>query len=101
LWTAKRGPRWPDVPPLRDVGLDMVANSPFGIAGPKGMPPAVTRRLHDAFRKALEAPATRAMLERLNQESAYLDSEGYAAFARERYETARHQVQRLGLKPNQ
>ncbi|MBN9573147.1 MAG: tripartite tricarboxylate transporter substrate binding protein [Alicycliphilus denitrificans] len=100
LWTARRAPRWPNVPTLREIGIDMVANSPFGIAGPKGLPPAVVKTLHDAFRKALEAPATRATLERLNQESAYLDSEAYAAFARERYETARQQVQRLGLKPN-
>lgn len=101
LWTAKRAPRWPNVPTLRDVGLDMVANSPFGIAGPKGIPAAITKTLHDAFRKALEAPATRALLDRLNQESAYLDSEAYTAFARERYGFARQQMERLGLKPNQ
>jgi tripartite-type tricarboxylate transporter receptor subunit TctC len=99
LWTENRVPRWPTVPTLKDVGLDMVANSPFGIAGPANMPERVTRRLHDAFRVALFAPSTKALLERLNQESAYLDSAGYAAFARERYEVSRQQVQRLGLKP--
>ncbi|WPG40110.1 tripartite tricarboxylate transporter substrate binding protein [Variovorax sp. EBFNA2] len=100
VWTAKRVPRWPAVPTLRDLGLDMVANSPFGIAGPKGMPPAVVKTLHDAFRKALEDPNTQKLLERLNQDNAYLDSEGYAAFARERFEAARKQVARMNPATN-
>jgi tripartite-type tricarboxylate transporter receptor subunit TctC len=101
LWTAKRSAKFPQTPTLRDIGLDMVANSPFGIAGPKDMPPAVVKRLHDAFKKALDEPATQQLLERLNQENAYLNSQDYAAFARERYEFGRKQVERLGLKPNQ
>ena len=101
VWTAKRVPRWPNVPTLRETGLDMVANSPFGIAGPKGMPPAIMKTLHDAFRKALEDPNTQKQLERLNQESAYLDSAAYAAFARERFEAARKQVARMNEKPGQ
>jgi tripartite-type tricarboxylate transporter receptor subunit TctC len=80
------------------VGLDMVANSPFGIAGPKGIPPAAVKTLHDAFKKALEHPNTVRLLDRLNQENAYLCSQDYAAFARERYDAARLQVERLGLK---
>jgi len=101
LWTAKRAPRWPDVPTLQEVGLDMVANSPFGIAGPKGMPAPVVKTLHDAFRKALEDPSTQKLLERLNQESAYLDSDAYATFARERFEISRKQVERMGVTPAQ
>ena len=36
-WGAARTKNWPNVPTLRDIGIDMVSNSPFGIAGPKGM----------------------------------------------------------------
>jgi tripartite-type tricarboxylate transporter receptor subunit TctC len=101
LWTAQRSAKFPQTPTMRDIGLEMVANSPFGIAGPRGMPPAAVKRLHDAFKKALDEPATQQLLERLNQESAYLNSEDYAGFARERYEFGRKQVERLGLKPNE
>jgi tripartite-type tricarboxylate transporter receptor subunit TctC len=101
LWTAQRSARFPQTPTMRDIGLEMVANSPFGIAGPRGMPPAAVKRLHDAFKKALDEPATQQLLERLNQESAYLNSQDYAGFARERYEFGRKQVERLGLKPNE
>ncbi|MHA7599889.1 tripartite tricarboxylate transporter substrate binding protein [Alicycliphilus sp. T452] len=101
VWTEKRVPRWPDVPTLREIGLDMVANSPFGVAGPKGMPPAVVKTLHDAFHKALLSPGTQKRLEELNQESAYLDSKAYTAFAHERFELSRKQVERMGTVPNQ
>jgi len=46
---SKRTRRWPNVPTLNELGFETLADSPFGIGGPKGMDPAVTRRLHDAF----------------------------------------------------
>src|SRR2546421_430916 len=50
-WGAARTKNWPTVPTLREIGIDMVSNSPFGIGGPKGMDPAVVKALHDAFKK--------------------------------------------------
>ena len=44
----------PDAPTLKELGLDMVQNSPFGIGAPKGTPPAVVKRLHDAFKQAMD-----------------------------------------------
>ena len=32
-----RTKNWPEVPTLREIGIDLVASGPFGIAGPKGM----------------------------------------------------------------
>jgi len=96
-WTAARTKRFPQVPTLRDLGIDIVSTSPFGIAGPRGLDPQVVRTLHDAFRKALNEPATLALLDRLDQEVSYLDSADYDAFARRRYESQGRLVQRLGL----
>ena len=53
-WGAQRTKNWPNVPTLKELGIDMVSNSPFGIAGPKGMDPAVVKVLHDAFKKGME-----------------------------------------------
>ena len=50
-WGAARTKNWPTVPTLREIGIDIVSNSPFGIAGPKGMDPNVVKLLHDAFKK--------------------------------------------------
>ena len=97
LWTAARVPRWPATPTLRELGLDMVANAPIGVAGPRDLPAPVQQRLHDVFRRALLAPQTQELLQRVNMEPAYLDSAAYTVAAQERYAAARLQLQRLGL----
>ncbi len=56
-WNAARSKNWPDVPTLREAGVDLVSNSPFGTAGPKGMDPKIVQILHDAFKKGAEDPA--------------------------------------------
>lgn len=101
VWTAARVPRWPGVPTLLELGLDLVANAPMGIAGPRGLPPAVLKRLHDAFHRALLAPQTLELMQRLNMEPAYLGSAAYAQAAQERYAAARLQLLRLGLPVQQ
>ena len=97
-WGAKRTKNWPDVPILKEVGIDMVSNSPFGIGGPKGMDPAVVKVLHDAFKKALEDPEYVKTLEKFDQEPYYLGSADYAALAKKSIEEERAAVQRLKLK---
>jgi tripartite-type tricarboxylate transporter receptor subunit TctC len=99
VWGAARMPRFPDVPTLRDSGIDMVVDSPYGIAGPRGMDPDVVRRLHDAFKDALDDPATVAVMERFNMPRLYLDSAGFDAASRELVETERAGLRRAGLLP--
>lgn len=94
----QRTKRWPDVPTLNELGYDTVSESPFGLAGPAGMEPAVVRTLHDAFKKALEDPKVLALLDRYDQPLIYMDAEGYTKFARQTYEAERATVERLGLK---
>ncbi|MNN48180.1 Tripartite tricarboxylate transporter family receptor [compost metagenome] len=77
-----------------------MSTSPFGIAGPRDMDTQAVQVLHDAFRKALNEPAMQKLLERLDQENAYLNSADYAAFARQRYESQGKLVKRLGLTAN-
>ena len=98
VWTAARVPRWPGTPTLRELGLDLVANAPMGLAAPHGLLPAVQLRLQAAFRSALQAASTQELLQRLNMEAAYLEGVAYAAVAQERYQTARAQLQRLGME---
>ena len=97
-WGAQRTKRWPAVPTLKDLGYPLVSNSPYGLAGPKGMDPAVVKVLHDAFRKALEDPEYQKMLEKFDQDAYYLNSADYAALAKKTFEEEREVVKRLGLK---
>jgi tripartite-type tricarboxylate transporter receptor subunit TctC len=89
------------VPTLREIGIDMVSNSPFGIAGPKGMDAATVKVLHDAFKKGLEEPAYAVTMAKLDQELFYLSSEDYRKFALQQIEEARRFIAELGLGPKQ
>ena len=92
-----RSKRWPNVPTLKELGHGIVAQSPYGIVGPAGLPPAVVQVLHDAFRAALTDPAHLAELALYDQEPAYLGPEDYGRALRAAYEHERQVVERLGL----
>jgi len=92
-----RSRRFAQVPTLRELGYGIVANSPYGLAGPRGMPAPVVQVLHDAFKLAMHDPAHTAELERYDQDLAYLGPEDYGRAMREAYAAERRTVERLGL----
>jgi tripartite-type tricarboxylate transporter receptor subunit TctC len=94
---SRRTKRWPNVPTLHELGYETMADSPFGIGGPRGMDPAVTRRLHDAFRKTLEDPAVLATFEKFDQSVIYLNGADYEKFIREQYVKEKDIIEKLGL----
>jgi len=93
----QRSRRWSTVPTLKELGHGIVAMSPYGIAGPAGLPKDVVQLLHEAFRGAMQDPAFVAELARYDQETAYLGPEDYARSLRAAYEHERRAVDRLGL----
>ena len=58
----------------------MVSNSPFGLAGPKGMDPKVVQILQDAFKKGMEEPSDVETIAKIDQEPFYLNTVDYRAF---------------------
>ncbi len=93
----RRTKRWPQVPTLKELGYGIVASSPYGLAGPKGLSPKVVQVLHDAFRIAMNDPAHIAELNRYDQELAYLGPEDYGRAMREAYAAEKRAVEKLGL----
>jgi tripartite-type tricarboxylate transporter receptor subunit TctC len=94
---AQRTKRWPQVPTLRDLGFDIVAMSPFGLGGPRGLSASVVTVLHDAFKAALFDTAVVQELAKYDQEPAYLGSADYALACREAFAKERGIVERMGL----
>jgi len=94
---AQRTRRWPQVPTLSELGHGIVASSPYGLAGPRGLPNEVVHVLHEAFRTAMHDPAHRAELARYDQDLAYLGPDDYAQALRTAYASERRAVERLGL----
>ncbi|MES2713098.1 MAG: tripartite tricarboxylate transporter substrate binding protein, partial [Pseudomonadota bacterium] len=71
--------RFPDVPTLRECGINIAHVSPYGLVGPKRMDPGVVRVLHDALHRALIDPEHQALIARMDMPLAYLNSADYAA----------------------
>ena len=93
----KRTKRWPSVPTAKELGYGVVSSSPYGLVGPKGMDPAVVKTLHDAFKKALDDPKNQEVMEQLNQDVWYRNSDDYAKWARETFVKEKPLIERLGL----
>ena len=93
----QRSRRWPQVPTLKELGHGIVATSPYGLAGPRGLPERVQAILHDAFKAALFEPQHVAELTRHDQEVAYLGPADYGRVMREAYAAEKAIVERLGL----
>ena len=92
-----RTKRWPNVPTAKELGYGVVSTSPYGIAGPKGMDPAVVKTLHDAFKKAIDDPKHLELLAQLSQDVWYLNSEDYAKWVRDTFGKEKALIDRLGL----
>jgi len=96
---AARTRSWPTVPTLKETGIDMVVDSPYGLAGPKGIDPKIVKILHDAFKKGMEEPSFVTTMNTLNQEFLYKSSEEFRAFVLKQIEEERAIIGELGLKP--
>jgi len=97
VWTDKRSPNFPDAPTLKEIGYPMVYDSPFGIAGPKGMDPKIVAKLHDAFKKAIEDPAVIATLAKYDMVPNYKNTEDYKKFVTEVTASERKVIETIGL----
>jgi tripartite-type tricarboxylate transporter receptor subunit TctC len=89
--------RWPQVPTLKELGHGIVAASPYGLAGPRGLPAPIVQVLHDAFKAAAFDPTHVTELARYDQELSYLGPEDYGRAMREAYAAEKRTVERLGL----
>jgi tripartite-type tricarboxylate transporter receptor subunit TctC len=88
--------RW-NAPTVRELGVDTVSNSPFGLVGPKGMSPQVVKTLHDAFKRSLDDPEYQKLLVQLDQPGWYQSSADYAKWAAATLVAERATIERVGL----
>ena len=96
-WGEQRLAKFPDAPTLKELGLGLVQNSPFGIAAPRDTPPAVVKRLHDAFKQAMEQPSYTTALAKYDMVPMYMSTAGYTRFAQETFVREKALVEKLGL----
>lgn len=98
ILTPHRVPQYPDVPTLKEKCPDVSVDAQVvGIAGPAGMPVAVVRKLHDAFKAAMAEPAFEQALRSAKQQPLYLGSQAYADTMRQNFEDKKVLVKAIGL----
>ncbi len=97
IWTKDRAKAWPNVPTLRDLGYPWVFDSPFGIAGPKGMDPKVMQIVHDAFKKAIEDPEALSVLDKYFMVPNYADQKGYLEIIKQSTAYEKEALEKIGL----
>jgi tripartite-type tricarboxylate transporter receptor subunit TctC len=97
VWTENRNKAWANVPTLKELGYPFVFDSPFGIAGPKGMDPAIVKKLHDAFLVALRDPKVKDIMEKYDFTERYMDSAAYTKYVGEIVASEKAALEKLGL----
>ena len=88
--------KW-NAPTAKELGIDIVSYSPYGIVGPKGMDPKVVKILHDAFKKTLDDPEHLKVLAQLDQVYWYKSSDEYRQWAADTLKAERATIERVGL----
>ena len=97
IMNTERLPRLKDVPTLKELGYDIVVDSPIGLAGPKGMPAHVVKVLHYAFRQAMQQEPFLKALEQNDQVPIYMGTEEYTTYAKKQTGIEKQFVDQLGL----
>ncbi|OGA45678.1 MAG: hypothetical protein A3G25_03920 [Betaproteobacteria bacterium RIFCSPLOWO2_12_FULL_63_13] len=89
----------PDVPTLEEMGYNLTGTTIQFVYGPKGLPPAVSKRLTDAFLKAIRAPryVQIATKNELYEKNPLVGDDLTAYLLKDRATNAKL-VERLGLK---
>jgi len=99
VFTANRAKRFPDIPTVHELGIDVVVDSPGGLIGPKGMDPAIVKVIADAFRAAAQEPRHLEFLDNMDQPLLLLDGPAYRDAMARTYEEERALLARLNLLP--
>jgi tripartite-type tricarboxylate transporter receptor subunit TctC len=77
LFAEKRFELFPDVLTVQEQGINFVMGQWRGLAAPKGTPPDVIRKLHDAFKKGMDDPVFRKNAKDMVVNLSYLGPEAF------------------------
>ena len=96
-WGAARVPSFPDLPTFKELGHpDVEFYIWAGLFGPRGLPEAVTTRLREAMRAAMQNPEVTRIFEGAGSPPAYQDAPDFARFVETDSARLIVAVQRIG-----
>jgi len=92
--------RWhnyPDMPTLKELGIDIEVDSSMAMAVPAGTPPEVRAKLASALEAAVQDPAFRDGMNALGLDAIWTPGTQYARIMRDSYVSMRVQMQQAGM----
>jgi tripartite-type tricarboxylate transporter receptor subunit TctC len=95
--TEKRNPEMPNVPTLKELGVNVVYDVNRGIVAPKGTPGAVLAKLEAACAATVKEPAFAESMRKQATDVRYMDRKQYAAWLKQNDELNKNLAKELGL----
>ena len=95
--TDKRSPELPNVPTLKELGVNVVYDVSRGLMAPKGTPNDVLVKVESACAAAAKEPAFQASMKAQGTEVRYLDRKGFAEFLKKNDALNKNLAKDLGL----
>ncbi len=93
----ERSPRLPEVPTAKELGYDFSLGNSLGIVMPAGTPPEIVAHYEEALRAATEDPEVRAQVENIGSYVDFMDSETYAAWWADTFESWKQMAEFVGI----
>lgn len=97
-WGEQRTPRFKDTPTLTELGYHVVVDAPNGIGAPKGLDPAIAKRLREAFRVAVTSPEFKLVADKIDAPVLYLDGPDYEKYVATVYQKETVLIDKLKLR---
>jgi tripartite-type tricarboxylate transporter receptor subunit TctC len=95
--TEKRNPELPNLPTLKELGVDVVYDVNRGILAPKGTPAPVVAKLESACAAAAKEPAFAEAMKKQATDVRFMDRATYAAWLKQNDDLNRNLAKDLGL----
>ena len=94
----KRNPSFADVPTLKELGCPDVPSAGIDVIAPRGLPPAISKKLGDAIRKVTLEPSFQKVLTSFDIPYDFLDQEGLEKKVRNQYAWFKVYLAKAGIK---
>lgn len=98
VFTEERLQEIPDVPTLKEKGIDFSDSSTRALFIPKDTPADIKNALHDGFKKTLEDKSFRAMFKKLSEPVSYMDGTAFQDILTKQQAFYGEVLEKVGLK---
>ena len=95
--TEKRDPLMPDLPTMKEQGVDVIYGLNRGVVAPKGTPMDVIKHYEAAFAKAMTAPLVVKHMDEKGTWIVYKDHEEYKKFFETSYQQHLKVAKKIGM----